>query len=312
MLQVVFGDSEKGGLVQAMRFKSEGYAFGVGLMHSDNVVMTEQEKARAQAEAERQMAIELARGKPLGGSPEDAIALPFAPLDIGDIRGPVLSDARKELLGQIFAANRWGEEPDADDSLETYWDSCVNDQQRLLRCAAAGEPVRIWYSGAPYALCGFYSVLQMLQDMDCPVTAVKLPEFWQWSDDSAVSFRSFGEVSAGDWAAFLPLETKIPEVMRSHYASLWRELQQENAPLRAVINGRLYSVDEEFYDRFLLRVATAEPQSVGSVIGCALGRYELCIGDWFLAGRVRKLIDSGVFRMEKQGDGFYGCLIARV
>lgn len=311
MLQVVFGDSEKGTIVQAMRFQTEGIAFGVGLLLDENTVMTEPEKAEAQAEAEHQMELELARGKALEGNPEDAIALPF-PLDIGDIRGSVFSDARKELLQEIFTANPWGEEPEEPHTLDEYWDNCKQDQQRLLQRAAEGEPVRIWYSHVPYALCGFYSVLHMLQDMDCAVTAVKLPEYWERPDGVVVSAGSFGEIPAGEWASFLSYEAKIPDVMRWRFSAVWKQLQQENAPLRAVINGRLHSVEEDFYDRFLLKAASTETQSVGSVIGTAIGRYELCIGDWFLARRMEKLIDSGVFKIEQQGNGFYGNLVIKV
>lgn len=310
MLQVVFGDSEKASIIQAMHFKKEGFAYGVGPLFSGDAVLTEQERAAAKAEAERQLQQELARGKALDGHPEDAIALPF-PLDIGDIRGSVFSNARKELLRQIFSAYPFEQEPEDPDSLEEYWAGCVDDGQRLLTRAAAGEPVRIWYSDAPYALCGFYCVLHMLRDMNCAVTAVKLPEYREQPDGSIVFSWSFGEISAGDWAAFLEYESRIPDVLRGHFAWYWNQLQQENAPLRALINGRLQSVEADFYDRFLLRAATAEPQTVGSVLGTALGRYGLRTGDWFLSRRVQALIDCGVFETIRQGKGFYNSLIKK-
>ena len=38
----------------------------------------------------------------------------------------------------------------------------------------------------------------------------------------------------------------------------WARLQEENAPLRAVVNGQLVSVGEDFYDGFLLRELAAQ------------------------------------------------------
>ena len=46
---------------------------------------------------------------------------------------------------------------------------------RLMR--PRGEAMRIWYSDAPYAVCGLYQVCSMLKDCDCPVLVVKLPEY---------------------------------------------------------------------------------------------------------------------------------------
>jgi len=42
-----------------------------------------------------------------------------------------------------------------EDSAYRYWDGCVSDSNKLMTSAKDGEPVRIWYSDAPYSMCGF-------------------------------------------------------------------------------------------------------------------------------------------------------------
>lgn len=310
MLQVVFGDSEKATVTIALNAPrpSADVACSAGLIISHDTEMTQREKDEILATVQRDFQQECARAKPLGGKPEDVVGLPGG-MDMGDIRGSVLSDARKELCRQVFAANPWSEEPEEPDTTEEYWAGCMQDCQRLLQRASAGEPVRIWYSGTPQSVCGFYSVLHMLRDTDCIITAIRLPEYWELPDGTVYSARSFAELPPGDLAGFLPLETKVPDALRFGYAAYWEQLQRENAPLRAVINGKLHSVDEDFYDRFLFREITGEPQTVANVIGSVLGRYDLLISDWFLSCRIRHLIGTGTIKMVRREKGLYQCCI---
>ena len=46
------------------------------------------------------------------------------------------------------------------------------------------------------------------------------------------------ELSAEEWNRYLPLQQKATDIFVKMCAEEWRELKEENAPLRAVINGR--------------------------------------------------------------------------
>ena len=66
---------------------------------------------------------------------------------------------------------------------------------------------------------------------------------------------------------------KLPTNYLRSLANRWRELQQENSPLRAVINGKLVSVSETLYDTLILRELDTlddefrESVLVGQVLG---------------------------------------------
>lgn len=312
MLQVVFGDSEKATVTLALNAPrpSADVACSAGLIISRDSEMTQREKDAILATVQREFEQERARAKPLGGKREDVIGLPGG-MDMGDIRGSVLSDARKELCRQIFSADPWNEESEIPDTSEKYWAGCVKDHRHLLQRASAGEPVRIWCSGTPHSVCGFYSVLHLLRDTDCIITAVRMPEYCELPDGTVFSARSFAELPPGDLAGFLPLESKVPDALRFGYAAYWEQLQRENAPLRAVINGKLHSVGADFYDPFLFREITEEPQTVSNVIGSVLGKYSLLISDWYLSCRMRHLIGTGEVSMVQREKGFYQCRIQK-
>ncbi|MEG2013991.1 MAG: DUF3658 domain-containing protein, partial [Anaerovoracaceae bacterium] len=75
----------------------------------------------------------------------------------------------------------------------------------------------------------------------------------------------------------------------------WAALQAENAPLRAVLNGKLVSVSENMYDSFILREIEVEDDEFqeANLIGRVLGKYQLGIGDAWIAGRIEKMIGDG-------------------
>lgn len=74
------------------------------------------------------------------------------------------------------------------------------------------------------------------------------------------------------------------------------ELQHENSLLRAVVNGKLVSVPETLYDTFILReLSTLEDEfKEGILVGQVLGKYQLGIGDGWIALRIEQFIKDGL------------------
>ncbi len=72
----------------------------------------------------------------------------------------------------------------------------------------------------------------------------------------------------------------------------WNQLQNENAPLRAMLNGKLQSVSEDIYDSFILREIAEQPEQfkMAIVIGNVLGKYQLGISDVWISNRIDKCL----------------------
>ena len=90
----------------------------------------------------------------------------------------------------------------------------------------------------------------------------------------------------------------------------WQQLQAEHAPLRIVLNGRVTSVGEDFYDRFLLDLLQEGPCTTGELIGRMLGHLELSISDGLLSERIQALIDRGTIRIIKEHPVFPSRVVA--
>lgn len=223
-------------------------------------------------------------GMTMEGEPSDVAALPLA-LDIGD-----LSDldadmrARKEVLDALFAHF-----PDASDAL---WQTNRNTLHRLAAAKATLEPVRMWISEHdPAELCGFYFVCHLMAAAETPVSVVRVPIEIE-RDGAIIRYRNTGELCPEAFGGMVGLEEKISEAQRRVYATMWRTLVNENAPLRAVVNGTLIGVPETFYD-FALRANIPEGECrIAHILGNALHQVP-GVGDQWLFCRIQAMLNAG-------------------
>lgn len=308
MLQIVFSDSECGTLKMATHFGPSSWNDGpIGFIFSDgDKEPTQEEKDQVITQFKIQWEKENRRARPVGGNPGDVLC-PSAGLDIGPLSGSNMEKVRYDLLTAWLGGDFPfpGCDPDDPTQRDMLWEQRLRDRERLLEGGKHGEAVRIWYSSAPYSLCGLYDVLWQLRDCDCPVTALEMPRWMPLEDGTVQSCLNWGELSPGDWAAYLPLEQEIPKNIRRAIAMEWSQLREENAPLRAVVNGRLHSVGEDFYDPFIRAHIPDGTFRVAQLIGDMLGRCQLGIGDWWIAKRIQAMKNHGELITVSKGDGFY-------
>lgn len=301
MLDIVFGDSACGALKLAQSCGSGAYrggAVSVIVSHSDGTPATPEETAAAQREAEARARRDWERARPMGGSPADVFGFGLG-LDMDGIAGA-------DAAGEAFWAGRrrmldrlYGVYPEGPEAAEELCRHARQSLQTVLDHAAAGEDLRLWTSDEPGERCGAAWLLAVLQnrlpDYAGRVYLAELPRTELQADGTAVQYRGWGEVAPGQWHRFLPLAQELPPALRRVWAGEWLAVQAQDAPLRAVVNGRLQSVPETLYDP-LLRAVLAEMDTEFSeavLIGTVLGRYRPGVGDAWLALRVQAMAEAG-------------------
>ncbi|MEG1263189.1 MAG: DUF3658 domain-containing protein, partial [Clostridia bacterium] len=233
------------------------------------------------------------KATPMGGNPQDVFGFHLM-LSIGDIQKNDFIGRRQKVIDTL-----WRIYPDnpSDASLDIA-DESKGTLEMVVERALRGEDMRIWYSNQPDELSGLYWLLAELQPFEAKlgtISIVKLPEYEYRDNNTIVSHTAWGEVSPGDWCRYTALAEVTTSVFRWNCAVKWAALQAENAPLRAVLNGKLVSVPENIYDVFILREIETEGDEFheANLIGRVLGKYQLGIGDAWIAGRIEKMIDDG-------------------
>lgn len=309
MLELCFDDSTRGALKCAQHCTERvgPGVFAVCAAGEDGRRLSFLERRRAVRRLREEQAERQRHAVPLGGVPEDVLALSLR-LDQGDIRAPLAQECpRKELLRRWYGREH-------EEALEKSWRDTLTTLARL-RSLEAGETVRIWASlREPHAACGLLYAAELLRDTAAEVHAVFLPPWREREDGTVVRYKGWGEVHPEEFGHFLPLEqTLSPNALRM-LADRWRELKGENAPLRAVVNGEVRSVEESFYDGMIRRrLPEGDGETtVARLIGEVLGRERPGIGDAWLADRIRWMLESGELRMVREDpERFYRSVIRR-
>ena len=81
--------------------------------------------------------------------------------------------------------------------------------------------------------------------------------------------------------------------------------------MRVVLNGKLHSVKMDFYDPFIRKEIPNDPFKVAQLIGLVLGRNHLGIGDWLIAQRIRRMVESHELIAVQRDSTFYGTTLKK-
>ena len=225
-------------------------------------------------------------GKAVGGNSHDVVNIGFS-LDIGDISGAIDGNERQNIFRKL-----WGRFDFEDKEREQIFQDQRKDMEKLLSAAKEGIPIRIWKSNVPYSDCGFHFVCNLLRSIDCNISVVPLPKYNLISENEIIEYSHWGEVEAGKFYQFLPLEKQLTQIEKRVVSDHWNELTAENAPLRAVLNGKLTSVPENFYDFIITKNLPDNNFIMARFIGKLLGEYSLGISDSWYAFRIDKMIEE--------------------
>lgn len=296
MIEIVFSDSACGNLKYAKSFgkaKYVGGSVGVILSKHDGSIPSDEEIKQAQKQAEEKERLEWEQALPMDGNAKDIFGFNLM-LDIGDISDKDFIVNRAKAIELLWSIYPDYPEDEPFDISENMRKGIENIHKRIT----SKDEVRIWYGNQPNEICGLYwlmSELAKLPKQPKAVYVVKLPEYQYKENNTIVTPLSWGEVSSSEWHRYTVFAEKTTDVFRRHCVHIWKTLQQENAPLRAMLNGKLHSVSENIYDDFIYREIEKQQDefSEAMLIGTILGKYQLGIGDAWLANRIEHIIKIG-------------------
>ncbi len=243
------------------------------------------------------------------GMADEVICLNFM-LDMGDIREPADSPYRKDFICRMYSQGQWGGNDEMKEDISQAAEFYINEKNRLEEFLMKNETIRVWYSNAPYSMCGFYHLCQMLQKYDDEIRSVKLP-IHQVCSNYITLYKNWGEVSAEEFAGFLPLEQVVSKEELRMYSGFWNELIEDNSPLRAVINSKVIGVPEDFYDFLIWKKLGKEPVKEAHLIGDLLGNYPINVSDLWYAKRIDFFIEQGQIKVIENSEKKYARVICR-
>lgn len=270
MFEVVFSDSEKGSMRLAKVYDEKKQA-GEAVSDIGNEPTKDEVKKHF-------------KGKAIGGNSNEVVYIGFS-LDVGELSGEIDGIERQKVFCKL-----WGRFNFNSKEQEQFFQNQRKDMEKLVSAAKAGIPIRIWKDNAPYSICGFYFVCDTLSSIDCDIRVVSLPKSIPISESEIVEYSHWGEVTPGNFYQFTPFEEPLTQAEKKIFCDHWHNLINENAPLRAIINGKLISVPEDFYDFIITKNLPDHDFLMSRFIGKLLGEYHLGISDSWYAFRMDEMI----------------------
>lgn len=250
------------------------------------------------------MKIALKREKSLGNG---VVYLPLM-LDIGDIQQPVLGKYRRDLLYKMLYQEQWGADEKMKSGPKALGNAYSRELIRLKEHLKNGEALQIWYSDAPYSICGMMWLCGKLRRYKGEVYAVKLPPLIV-DGDTAVEYSGWGEVEPRVFAEMLPSQRRLSQAEIQANAFRWETLKRDNSPLRAFVNGSVISVSDNFYDFLIWKYLGEEPVREIELIGRILVENRLGVSDWWYAARIDKYIGTHHIEIVENSDKRYERII---
>lgn len=168
----------------------------------------------------------------------------------------------------------------------------MQDVQRIVAEAQKGTPVRIWYSSFAYSMCGMYYICSQLENICANIILIPLP-----MDDR---YKSWCDVDPIEVRQYLHLAHRATKEEIAANAAEWKRLCEENGVLRVNENGKIKSVQTDYFDTYLLSAVTDTPIQMINLIGITLGKVydeNNYVVDGYLCDRILKLIDRGQIKI---------------
>ncbi len=303
MIEIVFNESAAGSLKVAQHYGKGLYregAVSVFLKKQNGSEPTEEEKETLLKEIREKERIAWEQAIPIGGNASDVFCFAQG-LSMGDISEDSFWENRNVWLSTSYSIY-------PHDHVDKWVDKMIKtaptNLETISKRSAEGEPMRIWYSDQPDELCGMYWMMAQIAKMDVggSIYVVKLPDWEEGKSGTVIQRVGWGEVSAEEWGKFVSLQREISKTFIIASAARWRVLQEENTPLRGVLNGRLVSLPEHIYDSFILKEIEQEDMifQEARLIGRLMGKYQLGISDVWFAFRIEEFVRKGILAVEQE------------
>lgn len=282
MIEIVFNHSAYVSMMIAQDygkgpFKESGGIPGLMFYGGEKPTEEELESYRKKLKAEEKEKWEAAA--PLGGKKSDVFGFDLI-FSMGAIADACFDVDRKKIMCSF-------------DDVEIDWvenrlNKTKSDLETIFQSIAEGREVRVWYGRIADDMCGLLWLCNQIHRRNLPcenLYFIKLPD----------EKMGCGDVRDEEWHKYLSLQRSLTEELLADYSQQWEDLQAENAALRAVINGRVLSVEEYFYDPWIQLELDKMPEefSQAKLIGRILDKYPIGLGDTWITKRLDKQIHEG-------------------
>lgn len=129
-------------------------------------------------------------------------------------------------------------------------------------------------------------------------------------------FSTVNEVSPNLMSYFYKHRRQLTETEQAQLMTDWKRMQEENAPLRAMVEGNVQSVPADFYDEVILSGITEAEMPAAHAVGRAIGELDRKtgnrVGDMLIFSRIRALAQAGKIEIVQDAPTYRDMTIRKI
>lgn len=182
---------------------------------------------------------------------------------------------------------------DIDELKENY-----NEFYDNLSKMDSSDTLYLWY-GSSEEFCGMLYTLELLKDRKLNTYIIDVKEIVIKYKDIKFKARSTGEIIPKNIEKYAAAKRKLDSNEYRKFLDTWESLKQDNSILRVLKDGKVKSVDEDYFDIDILKYTSKEFRNPIRTIGEVLGKSEERISDEYIFWRIKELIKAG--KIEHRG-----------
>ena len=233
----------------------------------------------------------------------EKVSYSYTSLDLGRISLTDFDISRKYWIDALYAIC-------SEQERAQIFEEEKNRFQEIIMAAKQGETLRIWTASAPFSKCGYYHLVYNLRGVDCKILVVEMPK--NIGSRSGRLDKAWWDATPDQMSKHKNRQKELSVDERSAIVQEWTKLMESNADLRLNINDKLTNVTVDFFDDEIMSNVPNGEFRVAKLVGLTLGGCIHTITSYFVADRIRVLIEKGKLKIvqyaEQQGDFFRAIL----
>lgn len=176
---------------------------------------------------------------------------------------------------------------DLDELKENY--SIFHDEISKM---GINDTLYLWY-GSSSEFCGMLYTLELLKDKNLNIYLIDVKDTIIKRNDIALQARAAGEIIPENIEKYATAKIRLDSSRYEKLLNTWESLKKDNSILRVLKDGKVKSVDENYFDIDILKYTPKEFRNPVRTVGDVLGKSEDRISDEYIFWRIKELIKAG-------------------
>lgn len=171
------------------------------------------------------------------------------------------------------------------------------------------ESIRLWIGNIANDRCCLYWLCDYMSNYSNNIFVVICPEFEPDEKNGELhEMQSWASCNNADlFCAFSSKAHLLCSEEKALFITLWKTAVSENMPLRVLINNKIVSTTEDFFDRAILSFIDEKPKAQSEIMGKVLSKLKIYNVN-FIVQRIEVLLKKGcvcIFENKVREDGCF-------